>query len=270
MRKSPVMRDLKKFVSRPAIKQVIMGLTLMVPSLAFMARVPEFGIGTGSNILQSEERNRADIVASAWAELVTPTPVDDAVQALADEFNVPVTMAEDIHAAAVTESIDPHMAFGLVRAESRFRPTIVSPVGAVGLTQVMPATAQWLVPGTSNSDLRDPETNLKVGFKYLRSLINQFEGNEKLALTAYNRGPGTVEKILGKGGDPDNGYAEMVMTGKSAKHVRLMNAKFGAKHTTSKPKAKLKSKPKLTAKSKRFKASSVRRKKSLTASRPAR
>jgi hypothetical protein len=43
-----------------------------------------------------------------------------------------------------------------------------------------------------------------------------------------------VSKILHRGGDPDNGYAEMVLTGKSAKHVRLMNAKFGKKHTTVK------------------------------------
>jgi soluble lytic murein transglycosylase-like protein len=160
--------------------------------------------------------------------------MDATVESLAEEYKVPVTLAADIHEAAVSESIDPKMAFGLVRAESRFRPTIVSPVGAVGLTQVMPATARWLMPGTTKADLRDPETNLKVGFKYLRSLLNQFEGNEKLALTAYNRGPGTVSKILNRGGDPDNGYAEMVMTGKSSKHVRLMNAKFGAKHKVTK------------------------------------
>jgi soluble lytic murein transglycosylase-like protein len=68
-----------------------------------------------------------------------------------------------------------------------------------------------------------------VGFKYLRHLLDQFDGNEKLALTAYNRGPGTVSKLLKRGRNPDNGYAEKVLTGRSARHVRLMNAKFGTR-----------------------------------------
>jgi soluble lytic murein transglycosylase-like protein len=227
-----------------------MGLALLVPALGFMARVPELN-ANGSADVSVEERTRSNMVAETWRDVVAEKPIEDAVESLAKEFKVPVSLAADIHEAAVTEDIDPRMAFGLVRAESRFRPTIVSPVGAVGLTQVMPATARWLVPGTSAADLRNPDTNLKVGFKYLRSLLNQYDGNKKLALTAYNRGPGTVSKILGRGGDPDNGYAEMVMTGKSARHVRLMNAKFSPRHSVSKSKAK--------AKSKTFRASTVRR-----------
>lgn len=251
MRKSPDTWGLKSLMKRPAVKQALMGLTLLVPALGFMARVPEL-TGEG-DVTRLEEQTRSNIVADAWRELVSEQPIDEAVQSLADEFKVPVALAADIHDAATKQQIDPRMAFGLVRAESRFRTTVVSPVGAVGLMQVMPATARWLVPGTSAADLREPETNLRVGFKYLRSLLDQYNGNQKLALTAYNRGPGTVAKILGRGGDPDNGYAEMVMTGKSAKHVRLMNAKFSPRHTVSKSKAKTKSKA--------FKASTVRRKK---------
>lgn len=256
MRKSPEMKGLKKFMSRPSVKRITMGMALLVPALAFMARVPEMGMRSAADEQQIEERSRADLVAGVWREQMSETAkVDDAVQSLADEFNVPVRLAADIHEAAMTAEIDPRVAFGLVRAESRFRSTIVSPVGAVGLTQVMPATARWLVPGTSNADLRNPATNLKVGFKYLRNLLNEFEGNQKLALTAYNRGPGTVEKILNRGGDPDNGYAEMVLTGKSAKHVRLMNAKFGPKHTVAKGKSHTAAKAK---------AHTVKRKKSAT------
>jgi soluble lytic murein transglycosylase-like protein len=58
--------------------------------------------------------------------------------------------------------------------------------------------------------LRDPETNLRVGFKYLRYLLDKYNGDENLALTAYNRGPGTVDKALRRGGNPDNGYAAFV------------------------------------------------------------
>ena len=133
-------------------------------------------------------------------------------------YPVSGTLARTIREAAVENGIDPDIAFGLVRAESGFRSGATSRVGAVGLTQLMPGTARWLEPGTTRSDLRDPETNVRIGFRYLRSLIDQFEGDVDLALTAYNRGPGTVDRVLKRGGDPDNGYADFVRTGKRGRH----------------------------------------------------
>jgi soluble lytic murein transglycosylase-like protein len=228
VRKIPVKNKLERVFARPLVKQVTMGMALLLPATAFMARVPEMGVAVPTE-QQLEEQVRSDLVSDAWRARMEEMQRAKLVKNLADEFDVPVTLAEDIHDAAVTEQIDPRMAFGLVRAESRFQTRVVSPVGAVGLTQVMPATARWLVPGTSTKDLKDPETNLKVGFKYLHSLLERYDGDRKLALTAYNRGPGTVSKLLKRGRDPDNGYAEMVLTGSSRKHVRLMNAKFGGK-----------------------------------------
>lgn len=122
-------------------------------------------------------------------------------------------LAESIYDIALEHDIDPDVAFGLVRTESEFKSYATSHVGALGLTQLMPKTADWLKPGTRESDLRDPETNLSIGFKYLRQLIDKYEGDQRLALLAYNRGPGTVDRVLDKGGDPDNGYAEAVFSG---------------------------------------------------------
>ncbi len=129
------------------------------------------------------------------------------------EKGYPVTqrLAESIVEAALENDIAPELAFGLVRAESGFRNAATSHVGAVGLTQLMPRTARWLEPGTTNRDLRDSETNLRIGLGYLRDLIDKYEGDERLALLAYNRGPGTVDKVLRRGGDPDNGYVEKVL-----------------------------------------------------------
>lgn len=132
-------------------------------------------------------------------------------------FKVSTTLARQIHAAATANRIDPKVAFGLVRAESGFRNSATSPVGAIGLTQLMPATARWMQRGVTRSDLRDPEVNLRIGFRYLRDLIDKYEGDTELALTAYNRGPGTVDRVLKRGGDPDNGYADMVM-GRGTRH----------------------------------------------------
>ncbi|HVG44357.1 MAG TPA: lytic transglycosylase domain-containing protein [Longimicrobium sp.] len=126
-------------------------------------------------------------------------------------FKVSPSLARQIHAAAVANRIDPKVAFGLVRTESGFKNSATSPVGAIGLTQLMPATARWLQRGVTRSDLRNPEVNLRIGFRYLRGLIDKYEGDTELALTAYNRGPGTVDRVLKRGGNPDNGYAGMVM-----------------------------------------------------------
>ena len=110
-----------------------------------------------------------------------------------DGYRVSPELARDIHDAAVEHGIGLETAFGLVRAESGFRTSATSPVGAVGLTQLMPRTARWLEPGVTTRELRDPEKNLSIGFRYLKDLIEKYDGNERLALVAYHRGPGTVE-----------------------------------------------------------------------------
>jgi soluble lytic murein transglycosylase-like protein len=125
-------------------------------------------------------------------------------------YQVSDRLARQIFQAAVSHEIDPVTAFGLVRAESSFRNQATSVVGAVGLAQLMPRTAAWMQPGVTRAQLRDPETNLDIGFKYLRYLLDKYEGNENLALLAYNRGPGTVDRALRRGANPDNGYAAFV------------------------------------------------------------
>lgn len=126
-------------------------------------------------------------------------------------YNIPRALAEDIYDIALAENIDPDVAFGLVRTESAFKNSATSHVGAVGLTQLMPATARWLKPDVTVRDLRDQRTNLRIGFKYLRDLLKKYDGDHELALLAYNRGPGTVDRILRRGGNPDNGYPDMVL-----------------------------------------------------------
>ncbi len=70
-----------------------------------------------------------------------------------------------------------------------------------------------MLPGTKPDDLYARQTNLKLGFRYLNKMIAKYRGDVRLALLAYNRGPGTVDKILKRGGDPNNGYADKVLGG---------------------------------------------------------
>jgi soluble lytic murein transglycosylase-like protein len=208
--------------------RMIVGGALMVPAALLMAgeRVQQRAVQ------HSALTSRMDVSGAVTApgdERLIERERELVVASFAREFDIPQKLASEIHAAALVADIAPRMAFGLVKAESSFRTKVVSPVGAVGLTQLMPSTARWLVPGTSRRDLMEPGTNLRVGFTYLRKLIDDFEGDENLALLAYNRGPGTVSRLLARGADPDNGYADKVLTGESDRHVRLMNAKFGPK-----------------------------------------
>jgi soluble lytic murein transglycosylase-like protein len=112
---------------------------------------------------------------------------------------------------ARAEGVDPDLFYHLVRVESSFRPDVVSAAGAVGLAQLLPSTARALDPTVERADLFAPDTNLRLGARYLRRLLDRYRGNVRLALLAYNRGPTRVSRILREGGDPANGYARRVL-----------------------------------------------------------
>jgi soluble lytic murein transglycosylase-like protein len=209
-------------------------------ALALVAGIQVMAVGSGNALHRQEPRSVRELAESTTALRDVPmVAVSAPVTALtprlalkasarrtgskhaaAEEFAVKYrqrgfklspALASQIHAAAVANHIDPRVAFGLVRTESGFKSSATSPVGAIGLTQLMPATARLFQHGITRSDLRNPEVNLRIGFRYLRELIDKYEGDTELALTAYNRGPGTVDRVLKRGGDPDNGYAGMVL-----------------------------------------------------------
>ena len=128
-------------------------------------------------------------------------------------FGTSYDLARTIQRAALVEGIDPELGFRLVRVESRFRERAISSAGARGLTQLMPATAAELQPGITAKEIFQPETNLRLGFRYLRWLLDRYDGDLAEALHAYNRGPGVVARIRARGGAPANGYAERVLGG---------------------------------------------------------
>jgi soluble lytic murein transglycosylase-like protein len=130
-----------------------------------------------------------------------------------ERYGIPADLAAKIYDIAIAEGIEPRIAFGLVNVESEFTHKAISPVGALGLTQLMPATAQFFQPGIERSDLFDPTTNLHIGFRFLKELIGKYDGNVDLALTAYNRGPSKVDRVVQSRHDPSNGYADAVLRG---------------------------------------------------------
>ena len=132
--------------------------------------------------------------------------------AFARRYRISPELAQEIHQAAHEEGIDPDLAFRLVRVESAFNPRARSYAGALGLTQLMPGTARWLDRSMNNREaILEPRRNLRIGFRYLRSLIGKYDGDLRLALLAYNRGDGAVDRDLRRGRDPENGYTRRVL-----------------------------------------------------------
>lgn len=96
-------------------------------------------------------------------------------------------------AASERFGVPRELVIAVSRAESAFRSTVVSPAGATGMMQLMPTTAK----GLGVSDITDPWQNIAAGTKYLRGLMDRFDGDVKKVLAGYNAGPNAVEKYGG-------------------------------------------------------------------------
>ncbi len=98
-----------------------------------------------------------------------------------------------IYRAGEKAGVDPRFIHAVIRQESRYKNQAVSPVGAQGLMQLMPATAKRF----GNKDPHDAVSNVEAGTKYLKWLLKRFKGDVTLALAGYNAGEGAVDKYKG-------------------------------------------------------------------------
>ena len=103
--------------------------------------------------------------------------------------------------------VDPFLVSGLIREESLYSARVVSSVGAIGLMQLMPATAKNVAQALHLSDstydadrLYQPEHNIQVGTHYLGTLLNEYQGNIVYAVAAYNAGPSAVQRWIASNG----------------------------------------------------------------------
>jgi len=135
----------------------------------------------------------AAALATSHSVKTQTKPLRAGVSVSMDQFQAvnPERAYDDIISeAADAYKIDPDLIRAVVRAESAFNPMVVSPAGAQGLMQLMPALAEEM----GVTDPFDPRQNIMAGAKYLRWLLDLNRGNIPLTLAGYNAGPTIVSK----------------------------------------------------------------------------
>jgi soluble lytic murein transglycosylase-like protein len=105
-----------------------------------------------------------------------------------------LALAPTLSAAARAHGLDPLLLHAIAHVESRHRADAISPAGARGLMQVMPATARRFGVTDPTRTLLDPQTNVDASAAYLRALMRRFDDDLRLVVAAYNAGEGAVEK----------------------------------------------------------------------------
>lgn len=167
------------------------GLALASPALAETRPSRLLGRGTG---LSEEYRAmiRPPVPGALRGQPRRPSRiVETDVWSVPSFYGSPSRYTELARAAARRHGVPEDLFLRLVRTESNFRPAAVSSKGAIGLAQLMPGTARLL-----RVNPHDPEQNLEGGARYLSMQYRKF-GDWRLALAAYNAGPGAVEKYRG-------------------------------------------------------------------------
>ena len=183
------------------------------PATAEAASVSGGASSFSFSLFGENRRLRQELENATGEAALLRAQVDRAhkVMEYSNRYGITAKLAATIFDVALAERLDPELAFRMVRLESSFNPRAVSRVGALGLVQVMPATARFFDPDITKEKLFDPRTNLTIGFKYMRRLINVYDGNVRMALLAYNLGEERVDQARRAGKNPLEGYNRILL-----------------------------------------------------------
>lgn len=191
-----------------------MRLLLLVVGSWFAASAGEYAVlSTGFRIHADSHSAEAGMVSLQTQQGIIEIPAGNIIRFEQEEYappppagaQPPASVAEDVAPkltpqelvtrAADRAGLPAAIVRSVARAESAYKPDAVSPKGAIGLMQLMPATAAEL-----NADPRDPQQNAEAGAMYLRQLLEKYYGDPhqvSKAVAAYNAGPAAVDKYNG-------------------------------------------------------------------------
>jgi soluble lytic murein transglycosylase len=160
-------------------------------------------------------RRRSAVRRRRWTALLAIAAVGglaalwfSAGQKALREITLPLRHEDIIRQQARDKDLDPALIAAVIYQESKFRPR-TSRAGAEGLMQILPSTARFIAGRTGGtafvpSDLATPQVNIAYGSYYLRYLLNRYDGNETLAIAAYNAGETNVAKWIREAGGADS------------------------------------------------------------------
>jgi peptidoglycan lytic transglycosylase len=160
-------------------------------------------------------RRRSAVRRRRWTALLAIVAVGglaalwfSAGQKALREITLPLRHEDIIRQQARDKDLDPALIAAVIYQESKFRPR-TSQAGAEGLMQILPSTARFIAGRSGGtafvpSDLATPQVNIAYGSYYLRYLLNRYDGNETLAIAAYNAGETNVAKWIREAGGADN------------------------------------------------------------------
>ena len=156
-----------------------------------VTEIPRVAVASFEPEEPQSSASTATAPAASPAPIITaePAPVP-AAPAASD--SKPPDPRELVRAAATRAGLPPAFVESVAKAESGFDPSAVSPKGAVGVMQLMPATAKAL-----GADPRDPAQNIEAGARLLRDLLIKYDGDVAKALAAYNAGETAVDRYQG-------------------------------------------------------------------------
>lgn len=167
--------------ARAEIAVLTNGMTMKVSSYRFDERTVTLFLKGGGDVT---------VPSSLIQGIVPDEIVDEVEKAAADLTGEPKDIRTLAAETAKRHGLDPALVLAVVSVESGFRPDAVSRKGAQGLMQLMPGTAREL----GVKDPLDPAANLDGGTRYLNALLQQYKGDLKRALAAYNAGAGAVKR----------------------------------------------------------------------------
>lgn len=199
------------FNSQPLISQASLAVQLAAdPAVARARELQSLGMTTAANrewylvtqSLSAPMLQEAALLAHQW-QWYSQAIITLAKSDYWDDLDIryPLLYTDLVGQYAGRNQLDPAYVLSIIRTESLFMPTVHSPANAVGLMQLLPATARSVAkkigaPRPSTSDLEEPERNIPLGTNYLRQQLDRFDNNLALASAAYNAGPHRVSRWL--------------------------------------------------------------------------
>ncbi len=236
------------------MRQVILVVALLAVSLSVVTNLNESDLETEDQLPHPAEIRLMEELAAWTGEMPTsgdnfPFPdqgsLTTSVQEYSESFSLfrgvvgahgrsaalgTLPFGAQILRVAERYGIDPLLMAAIANTESANDPNAVSPVGAIGLMQLMPQTAAFLSSADEDVSLTSPARNLELGARYIRQLKRLYGGDVPLMLAAYNSGPGNVRKF---GGIPPfvetQNYVERVLS----RYVELQKAALAAEQYQS-------------------------------------